>query len=168
MRGRKRSRCSSVPWANSAGAPRLSPSGLSRPRLYGASTASISRAVGDVDVEAAVLHRPRRHDEPDAANVGYHASYSANVRTSRIGRPAGRGVAPRLRHVSLDPRQRASSAAVRRVAHRPLELRVALLAERLQAFAEVLAPARQLQGERLVAQVLVERVLAPRCAAATW
>ena len=31
--GRKRSRCSSVPWANSAGAARLSPSGLSRPRL---------------------------------------------------------------------------------------------------------------------------------------
>ena len=31
--GRNRSRCSSVPWANSAGAARLSPSGLSRPRL---------------------------------------------------------------------------------------------------------------------------------------
>ena len=31
--GRKRNRCSSVPWANSAGAARLRPSGLRRPRL---------------------------------------------------------------------------------------------------------------------------------------
>jgi len=42
--GRNRRRCSSVPWANNAGAARFNPSGFRRPRLNGRNSASIARA----------------------------------------------------------------------------------------------------------------------------
>ena len=96
MRGRNRSRCSSVPWANSAGAHRLRPSGFSRPRPYGASTASIARAVSGGRSSPPYSRGHVGTTSPEAAKVGYQASYSAKVRTSRSGRPA----AAACRHTS--------------------------------------------------------------------
>ena len=90
---------------------------------------------------------------PDAANTGYHASYSARVRTSRTAAaPPRRPASIHARgHVGLDPRPDfvgRSSA---------LEARLALLAERGHAFAEVVGARRQLERERLVGELLRQR-----------
>ena len=104
--GRKRSRCSSVPNANSAGAALFKPSGFRRPRLNGASTASTICACAGA-----------RSSPPYATGqVATASPLSANVRVpglvrrrgcapsgSRRAHPSRRGVAPRGRHVLLDP-----------------------------------------------------------------
>ena len=81
--GRNRSRCSSDPYANSAAAVLFKPSGLSRPRLNGRSSASIARASSGVASRPPYARGHVGTTKPDAANTGYHCSYSARVRTSR-------------------------------------------------------------------------------------
>ena len=61
--GRKRSRCSSVPWANRAGAARLRPRGLRRPRLSGAQLGVDGPGRRGAEVEAAVGDGPGGHDQ---------------------------------------------------------------------------------------------------------
>ena len=72
--GRKRRRCSSVPCANNAGAARLSPSGFSRPRLYGRNSVSTRRAVAGARSRPPYATGQVGTTSPDAANVGYQAS----------------------------------------------------------------------------------------------
>ena len=72
--GRYRSRCSSVPYARSAGAALLSPSGLSRPRLYGASSASAARACGGVRSSPPYATGHVATTSPLAAKRGYQSS----------------------------------------------------------------------------------------------
>ena len=72
--GRKRRHCSSVPYAKSAGAALLRPSGLSRPRLYGARTRSATRAWSGLRSSPRYATGQVATASPLSANVGYHDS----------------------------------------------------------------------------------------------
>ena len=77
--------------ARTAPARRCSdPRGLSRPRLYGASTDSATRACSGARSRPPYSTGHVATARPDSAKVGYHASYSARLRTARIAaRPPG-------------------------------------------------------------------------------
>ena len=92
---RKRRFCSSVPCANSAAAVLLSPSGLSARRLNGVSTARIAPAVSGVTPRPPYSGAQVGMTSPDAPNTGYHASYSARPRTSRMAALPPRAAASR-------------------------------------------------------------------------
>ena len=74
MGGRKRRLCSSAPWAKSVGAARFSPSGLSRPKLYGRRTSSTRRATSGARSSPPYSIGHVGTTSPDAPNNGYHAS----------------------------------------------------------------------------------------------
>ena len=140
-----------------------------------------------VSVEAAVGHRPRRRDQAGAAEHRVPGLVVGPAAHLPDGRRATRGRGPpRRRHVRRDPAprprprgrrsgcRRRRPAATRRWApcrasarSSPGEVGRSLLAERAEPLAEVLAPRRQLERERLVAQMALERRRRPRTAAAT-
>src|SRR5437763_1723745 len=187
IRGRKRSRCSSVPWAKSAGAARFSPSGLSRPRLYGPSTRSTVRACAGVRASPPYATGHGGTTSPDAAKVGYHSSYARRDRTSRIAAAPPRraaaiqsagtcstthastastssasvAVSPISTRVSGDEAEADRSGG--EPGSRPvvtslsLETRFSAFLERSESFAEVVAPRRELHRERLVGEMFRER-----------
>ncbi len=107
--GRKRSRCSSVPWANSAGAARFSPSGLSRPRLYGRELRLDRPGLGRAEVEAAVGDRPGRRHQAGAAEHRVPGLVLARGSGPRGWPTRRRGRRPRAR-----PRARARRPTPRR------------------------------------------------------
>ena len=72
MGGRKRRRCSSVPWLNNAAAALFRPSGLSRDRRRGASTASIARATSLLIPSPPCSGSQVGATSPDRAKIGYH------------------------------------------------------------------------------------------------
>ena len=90
MGGRKRSRCSSVPWANRAGAARLSPERVQPPQVEaGRNSWSTRRATSPGRSSPPYATGHVGTTSPDAPNTGYHASYSgAAPHLAHLGRPA--------------------------------------------------------------------------------
>ena len=166
--GRKRSRCSSVPCANSAGAARLRPSGLSRPRLNGAQLLLDARARPRATGRARRT-RPATSARrgPDAANTGYHASYSARVRTARTA------AAPPARPASIHARGTLASTHARTASTASASLVSASIASRgrSRSLSALEVRARASRGTRPCPRgsrrcATTARARTPRCAAA--
>ena len=167
--GRNRSRCSSVPCANSAGAARLRPSGLSRPRLNGRSSGSTS-ARGRRRAGRARRTRPatsaRRARTPRTPGTRPRTRRACAPRGSRPAPPRAAGVDPRARHVRLDPRaHRVDDASASRVAASTASCAVASRSSALEVGRRASRGTRPApRGSRRCATTAPART--PRCAGA--
>src|SRR5277367_1659667 len=83
MGGRKRNRCSSLPWLNSAAATLLSPRGLSLVSRSGASVGSMARATSLLTPKPPCSGSQVGTTSPASAKFGYHCRYWAGLRTER-------------------------------------------------------------------------------------
>ena len=170
MRGRKRSRCSSVPCAKSAGAARFRPSGFKRPRLNGAQLLfdrtrdSQVSGRGRRTRRATWARRARTRRTPGTTPRTRHGfapreSRRHRPRDRRRSTHAARSPrstrAPRRRRRRRGVSRRSSSDVV--TAHRPWNFGGRALLERGEPLAEVVGARRELQRERLVRELLFER-----------